>query len=108
TTIGPVKVTSRAAGAEAYFNRGLVLSQFRRRKLPPNFTKADVRKLAKDLEKDTDELRAFLTGQLGARLLELLDEAKANGWHIYDALYELADDALVGRLKALGMNAHLV
>ena len=108
TTVGPVKVTSRAAAIDAYFNRGLVLSQFVARRLPPNFTKTDLSKLKKDLEKDTHDLRAFLTGQLGARLLELLDEAKANDWHIYAALYELDDNALVRRLKALGMKAHLV
>jgi phosphatidylserine/phosphatidylglycerophosphate/cardiolipin synthase-like enzyme len=108
TTIGPVNVTSHAAGIDAYFNRGLLLSQFVARNLPPNFTTSDLSKLKKKLEKQTNELRTFLTGQLGARLLQLLDEAKANDWHIYAALYELDDDALIGRLEALGMHAHLV
>lgn len=108
-TLDPVKVTSRAApGMNAYFNRGLFLSQFVARKLPPNFTKSDVAKLRQDLDKDTNELRTFLMGPLGARLLELLDGAKADGLQVYAALYELDDDALIGRLVALGKRAHVI
>lgn len=106
---GSLTATSRAApGMNAYFNRGLFLSQFMARQLPPNFTKADLLALRKKLDKSTDELRTFLTGQLGARLVKLLDDAKANGLHIYAALYELDDDVLIGRLQALGKKGHVV
>jgi PLD-like domain len=108
-SVGPLLVTAHATGGiYAYFNRGLLLSQFMTRRLPPHFTKADLVKLKKHLEHETDDLRAFLAGQLGARLIELLDDAKQNGWHVYAALYELDDDALIERLQALGKKAHVV
>jgi phosphatidylserine/phosphatidylglycerophosphate/cardiolipin synthase-like enzyme len=108
-TIGPLTITGSAAKtAHAYFNRGTLLSQFVASKLPKNFTTKDLTKLKKDLQKNDDELRGFLMGQLGARLIELLDEAVANKWHVYGALYELTDSALIGRLVALRKRAHLV
>jgi hypothetical protein len=108
-TVGPITVTGKGGGDQhAYFNRGILLSQFVARRLPPEFTEQDLLKLKDDLENEGDQLRAFLTGQLGARLLELLDEAKASGGHVFAALYELDDPALVARLKTLGAHAHLV
>jgi hypothetical protein len=106
---GPLHVTSAASSQEwAYFNRGVVLSQFMTRRLPPNFTHADLLKLKKDLAHDDNDLRRFLTGQLGARLVKLLDAAKTHGWHVYAALYELEDDRLIDGLIALGQNAHVI
>lgn len=107
--VGPLTVTSAASSQEwAYFNRGIVLSQFMTRRLPPNFTHADLIKLKNDLKLNDNDLRRFLTGQLGARLVKLLDEAKTKGWHVYAALYELDDDRLIDGLVALGQNAHVV
>ena len=106
---GPLRVTSAASSQEwAYFNRGVVLSQFMTRRLPVNFTNADLIKLKNDLAVDDNDLRKFLTGQLGARLVKLLDDAKTHGWHVYAALYELDDDRLVNGLIALGQNAHVL
>jgi phosphatidylserine/phosphatidylglycerophosphate/cardiolipin synthase-like enzyme len=47
-------------------------------------------------------------GQLGARLLALLAEAKASKHDVYLALYELNDPELVAALKALKGKAHVV
>jgi hypothetical protein len=108
-TAGPVKVSADAGShTHAFFNRGILLSQFMTRRLPPNFTRSDLLKLKKQLAADDSELRAFLMGFLGARLLQLLDDAKTKGWHVYAALYELDDPALIARLKALGIKAHVV
>ena len=102
-------VTARGSdGSSAYFNRGILLSQFMARQLGDGFTKADLLKLKRRLREDDDDLRAFLMGPLGARLRELLADAKANRWHVYAALYELDDPMLVRGLKALGKKAHVV
>jgi hypothetical protein len=106
---GPVTVTSDGDGqGSAYFNRGILLSQFVSKRLPKNFTKSDLTKFKKSLENGEDQFRRFLSGPLGAKLLELLDEAKKKGWYVYAALYELEDAQLIGRLKALGAKANLV
>ncbi len=95
---GPLKVTAAATGLEhAYFNRGVLLSQFVASKLPPNFTTDDLKKLKAELANDADELRLFLTGQLGARLVKLLSDAGANGWHLYAALYHWLPQLLPAR-----------
>ena len=108
-TVGPLTATSRAtADIDAYFNRGILLSQFMTRRLPPDFTTKDLTKLKKALAKDDDELRTFLKGQLGDRLAHLLDTANGKGWHAYAALYELDDDELIGKLAAFGPRAHVV
>ncbi len=107
--LGPVKVTASGEGkSSAYFNRGILLSQFMIRYLPKNWTKSDLFKLKKSLESDDSELRIFLSGQLGHKLAELLDEAKKKKWLVYAALYELDDNELIQRLKALGKKAHIV
>jgi len=107
--LGPVTATSDGDGkASAYFNRGILLSQFMAKRLGQDWTKSDLVKLKKELQKKDDDLRQFLMGQLGERLLTLLDQAKQEKWHVYGALYELDDDELIKRLKALGKKAHLV
>lgn len=107
--VGPLKVTPKGGGnAEAHFNRGIILSQFVARQLGPGWDKSSLVKLKKELGDAENELRDFLAGDLGARLLALLDEAKEKGWHVYAALYELHDEELIGKLVALGKRAHVV
>lgn len=108
-TVGPITVTGSAGhDVHAFFNRGILLSQFMSKRLPENFTTADLKKLKKDLEADDSELRAFLTGQLGARLIRLLDDAATKGLEIYAALYELDDPVLFDALARLGQKAHVI
>jgi phosphatidylserine/phosphatidylglycerophosphate/cardiolipin synthase-like enzyme len=50
-------------------------------------------------------MRVFLGGDLRSRLFELLDEARG---HIYAALFELSDEAILTKLKKLKSRAHIV
>lgn len=108
--VGPLTVTSAAGeSVHAYFNRGIVMSQFIARRLGNDFTKSDVFKLKKQLAANDNSLRKFLMGQLGTRLIDLVEEAvKKKRWHVYVALYELADRELIKGLASLGARAHLV
>jgi phosphatidylserine/phosphatidylglycerophosphate/cardiolipin synthase-like enzyme len=90
---------------EAFFNRGVVTSQFMSRYLaekrltPYQFM---------DRIQDSDEcaIRSFLSGNLLPALLGEL-RAAAHG-QLYAALFELRDDDLVDALCALGARAHIV
>jgi phosphatidylserine/phosphatidylglycerophosphate/cardiolipin synthase-like enzyme len=107
--VGPVKATGKGDGsAMAYFNRGLLLSQFMAKKLKPDWGRKDLSDLKEQLKEDDNELRQFLMGQLGKKLYSLMDQALAEDWHVYAALYELEDQNLIDKLKALGNRAHLV
>jgi hypothetical protein len=109
TMVGPLRAVSSGSGStKAYFNRGLLLSQFMANRLPPDWKKKDLEALKKELEKDEDSMRKFLMGQLGTQLYALMDRALAEDWHVYAMLYELTDDPLIEKLKALGNRAHLV
>jgi hypothetical protein len=110
---GPVTITTSGEGkSSAYFNRGMVLSQFMTRALikmfGENWEKGDLIKLKNSLKKDDSSLRKFLMGQLGDKIAELLKMAKEKKWHVYAMLYELEDDMLVAALKTLGKKAHIV
>lgn len=108
-TVGPARIdSSNGEGVSAYFNRGLILSQFVARALGPDWQKSDVAQLKEALRDRENELRAFLTGQLGQQILALLEQARAEGWHVYAALYELDDDALIEAMRLLGDRAHVV
>lgn len=94
-------------GTSAYFNRGLVISQFVSRLMRQNHWKVrDIKDRVKELE---EPIRRFLSGDLRLALLSLLDEVIDDpGLHLYIGMYELADDELVGRLKILRGHAHIV
>lgn len=94
---------------ECYFNRGLVISQFMSRQLKGDFSGKSL-KAFKDSLNDAQEnkIRQFLGGDLRLRLLELLDTAKKSKGHVFAALFELSDNALIDRLAALKDRAHVV
>lgn len=107
--LGPVTLSPSGDGkVSAFFNRGILLSQFVAKKLGDDWTKTDLLKLKNSLKKDDNELRRFLSGPLGAQLISLLKTANEKKWHIYAALYELDDDTLIGGLVSLGKKAHVV
>ena len=112
-TVGPVEVSPAGAGkASAYFNRGLIISQFMGKYMFKNYGKEwgtkELTEMKNSLKNDDSELRKFLMGELGEKLFTLLAQAKDKGWHIYAALYELDDPDIVDCLISLGKKAHLV
>ncbi len=94
---------------ECYFNRGLVISQFMSRQLKGDFSAKSLKAFKDGLNTATEsKLRLFLGGDLRTRLIGLLDEAKKSEGHVFAALFELSDDALISKLTALGKRAHIV
>jgi len=92
-----------------YFNRGLVISQFMAKELHGDFSDANLKKFKNDLNTaEENRIRDFLGGDLRKSLLELLDQLKEDDGHVFLAMFELSDEALVGKLKELGPKAHLV
>lgn len=98
---------SAGAETEAYFNRGFVMSQFVARIARENGWKArDIKDHIKELE---EPLRRFLSGELRAALLRILDEAiQSPLLEIYAALYELSDAELISQLILLRERAHII
>ncbi|MDB5377215.1 MAG: Phosphatidylserine/phosphatidylglycerophosphate/cardiolipin synthase [Rubritepida sp.] len=95
-------------GFSCYFNRGLILSQFVARYLRDNNLTPG--KLKSGLRKSADpKFRAFLQGDLGARLIKLLEDAKVtDAQTIYAALYELDDEILEQGIIDVGARFNLV
>ena len=92
---------------EPFFNRGYVISQFMARWLRKRGQSLDeFKRTVSDAEDRT--IRHFLAGDLRTKLLAILDQAIADGSHVYGALFELLDDELTERLVSLGPRAHLV
>ncbi|HEY8717854.1 phospholipase D-like domain-containing protein [Pengzhenrongella sp.] len=99
--------TGQTPGFEAYFNRGIVATQWLARRLavPPDEERA---KLGEVIADPTSEIRRFLGGLDRVALLKLLADAKANGNVLYLALYELDDPELIPALVAVGAKANLL
>lgn len=94
----------------AYFNKGIVASQWVSRELdelakdPANKNK----KIKELVAEPGNLLREGLSGMLRPEILQLLDQVKANNGKIYAALYELNDPELIEKLVALGQNCNLI
>ncbi len=93
---------------EAYFNRGIVASQWVSRRLGITAEDLKSKRLKTVIETPDDPFRNYLTGPLGARLFKLLSDAAKDKREVYAALYELADKQLEAGLKKLGKRAHVV
>jgi phosphatidylserine/phosphatidylglycerophosphate/cardiolipin synthase-like enzyme len=105
----------RRDGYAAFFNRGLVISQFMARYLEKlrvdlglGDRKAALKAFKASLGDHELPIRKFLAGALRDAMLALLEDARAGGNPLYAALYELDDDELVEALCALGGKAHVV
>jgi phosphatidylserine/phosphatidylglycerophosphate/cardiolipin synthase-like enzyme len=94
-------------GISAYFNRGMVMSQYvariiREKKWKPE----DILPHIKELE---DPLRVFLSGELRKEMLKIIGEVWIDpGLELYAALYELNDRELIDGLKLLRERAHIL
>jgi phosphatidylserine/phosphatidylglycerophosphate/cardiolipin synthase-like enzyme len=93
----------------AYFNRGLVSSQFFSRMKHDLAGELPGKTVKSIIEGDNNKLRDFLGGYLDNRLFALLDEIIANKkLTVFGALYELHQKDLVAKLKSIGNRAHII
>jgi PLD-like domain len=94
---------------KAYFNRGIVSSQFlanRLKAIDPNFKKET---LMSQLFNRESAVREFLGGDVGKYLHKLLDEVKIDPeLSIFTVLYELNEDELEDKLMAIGGRVNLI
>ncbi len=104
----PVTVSADVGdGLSAYFNRGIVATQWLTRELRDRG--AENRTTLTDLIKAPGErVRNFLGGAVLWRLPRLLDETRQSGGEIHAALFELNDPQLLEALAAFGARAHVV
>ncbi len=99
--------TGQTAGFSAYFNRGIVASQWVARAVA-NQSNTSTTTLGQDIKDPKSNVRKDLGGQLRVAMLDLLAQAKAHGEIIYAALFELNDPELIPALSALGKNCNLL
>lgn len=103
----PVTLSVPAGAAiKAYFNRGIVSTQWTARQL------ASGKKSLKDLVDPplgtTNKVRDFLGGELKKSFLALLDAQAKSGAHIYASLFELSDPEVIPALEKFGQRAHII
>jgi phosphatidylserine/phosphatidylglycerophosphate/cardiolipin synthase-like enzyme len=98
--------TGKTKGFDAYFNRGIVPSQFMAQQADDltNFKQM----LGQSIKNPKSDIRKFLSGTLRPHLLKLLSDAKLAGSQVYAALYELNDPELTAALKQLGSKCSLL
>jgi phosphatidylserine/phosphatidylglycerophosphate/cardiolipin synthase-like enzyme len=103
-----IKLTANVGGGfSCYFNRGLALSQFVARYMQEH--KLTPAKFKAQLKSNADPVfRAFLEGDLGARIMKLLTDAQKGSRELYGALYELDDEKLENALIAIGARLNLI
>ncbi|MFS8047382.1 phospholipase D-like domain-containing protein [Rhizobium sp. BR 314] len=95
----PVTLTEKHGHCSAYFNRGILSTQYLAHQIPagpsgaPNYVTLKGR-----IDQPGDPLRENLAGQLIDGLLSLLRRAETEGGTCYAALYELNDVELEGAL----------
>ena len=103
----PVSVTPTATRSlGAYFNRGIVASQWLARRLEPE-TKPNTA-LRRIINDPGEPIRDFLSGDLRLEMLRMLERARRDGRDVYAALFELNDPELIASLTGLGSRAHVV
>lgn len=108
-TTDPVTVTPERGDVSAYFNRGILSTQFLTHQLPhgtsglPNYSRLKGR-----IDQPGDPLRNRLSGQLREAMLGLFDRAEKEKGQLYLALYELTDTELEQRLLSAKAYAHVI
>ncbi|MFD0750015.1 phospholipase D-like domain-containing protein [Mucilaginibacter calamicampi] len=96
-------------GNEAYFNRGLVSSQFVSRRLANVPDKDRSKELSNILADEKSPLKQFMGGNLLAALYSLLETiAETKTLKVYGALYECNEPGLIRRLNKIGRRANII
>jgi phosphatidylserine/phosphatidylglycerophosphate/cardiolipin synthase-like enzyme len=104
----PVEVSPDVGnGISAYFNRGIVATQWLSRALRERGGETRA-VLTEVIETPGDGIRNFLGGAVLWRLPRLLQEVQDSGGEIHAALFELNDPQLIEALQALGPRAHVL
>jgi phosphatidylserine/phosphatidylglycerophosphate/cardiolipin synthase-like enzyme len=102
----PERVTEqRTPHVAAFFNRGIVASQWVARALEEIPGSSQRAKMTNVISKPGNPLRDRLSGHLREEMLQLLADPPGP---IFAALYELNDPELIAALKKLGKKANLV
>lgn len=89
----------------AFFNKGIVASQWVSRALDKQPNNSKVKDL---MAQPGNQLRNALSGLLRPQILSLLAETKKKKGKIYAALYELNDPELIPGLVSLGKDCNLI
>ncbi|HZR33998.1 MAG TPA: phospholipase D-like domain-containing protein [Nevskia sp.] len=100
--------TGSTPGFSAYFNRGMIASQWVARALQAQQAGGPAAALKQDIADPANPLRQDLGGVLRTALLELLAKSNAAGETIYLALYELNDPELLAAMQAYGKRCNLL
>jgi phosphatidylserine/phosphatidylglycerophosphate/cardiolipin synthase-like enzyme len=107
-TTNEVALSPEHGEFKAYFNRGILATQFLARELPVKGKKEDPDILKERIRQLNDPLRERLTGQLNDALIHLIWKAIKEGGKCYCALYELSDPELLSLLLRAGDKIHLI
>lgn len=94
---------------EAYFNRGIISSQFMSKQLD-NLQETDKKATLADTLTDPNSIiRQFLGGILAEKLFSEMDAViQDESLSIHLALYELNEEIFIGKLKEIGERCHLI
>ncbi len=99
--------TGQTPGFNAYFNRGIVASQWVARDLSKEAGGPQTA-LKNNILDPASPLRKELGGHLRTELLNLLTASQKAGETVYAALYELNDPELIPAMEAYGKNFNLI
>jgi hypothetical protein len=106
-----LEITGQASrNISAYFNRGIIASQWVTKELAAEEKNQKLNKtsLMSVVQKPGDPLRNGLSGLLRPQILAMLKQVKDEGGKAFLALYELNDPELVDAMTALGKNCNLI
>ena len=107
----PVAITPGSGPIKAWFNRGILSTQFIAHALPKSKTGKkgpSKTELLNHIVKPGDKLRTALAGDFISVVPSLLDRAMQEGGFCYLALYELTDPELLGKLKAAKKSIEMI
>ena len=106
---GPVTLAPQCGSFDAYFNRGILSTQFLTHQVAPGPDGApNYKVLTNRIDQPGDPLRAALAGQMIDGVESLLVKAEQDGGQLYAALYELTDPELVQLLLKSKDRLHLI
>ncbi len=106
-----LRITGQAGrSVSAYFNRGIIASQWVAKELAAEEKNQQVNRTAlmSVVQKPNDPLRNGLSGLLRPQILKMMQDVKAQGGKAFAALYELNDPELLDAMRAIGTDFNLI